>query len=683
VTWRFFPYFLLRATGFPVEKLTRIAEGRPGISVERERLFSALSDDASREALMTSAPLVDENFDGWWARAKTGRRNTEDRKRERVLWRYLQRFAAKNDSTSFFGPIGAGRFDFEMLGKQDTRLPVDSGRSVFTTQWVVERLLSVALSEIGEDVEHGEAARAHRRRAPGADSEGHVWEPGGRGFRVSEGPAEVGIGALPSGLLDPVAEAITRLRSLPDSEARDRWVERFEWLERQRQAFEKTARRPLERRSFLKTHQRELGAILGETPSRHEGEFYASRGPLHEQAERTGRIIGLEKGWREGFQQALNPLLELSLLPARLERVMFRHWFRETFGEDKVLWRDVLDTLAKAPHEPDLRAPPEVRRVREGLKKIRADLQRELEDLEKDGGQEVALAPHPEVARLLEELGPCGTAYANPDLMVAISGGQPRWVLAEAHYLPILTGSLLPPLACADEVIGATRGFLHDLTAPDLPAFPVSFDHSFISVGPDFGAIGLELSGLAKEPPDRRATFAELECHLEGDRFVFEVMAHDGRLLRVAPMTRTARLHQASPTFAVPVLDFGSWLAGPDWRPRESLPRVLYGGLIVHRRRFRLSPEACAKMPQAPPYEVLSALYGAGLPRFMFMRVPSEPKPILVDWQSELATELAKWSLTRGETLELSEMLPAPDECWLEGPGGHYTSELRAVIVRR
>ena len=51
-------------------------------------------------------------------------------------------------------------------------------------------------------------------------------------------------------------------------------------------------------------------------------------------------------------------------------------------------------------------------------------------------------------------------------------------------------------------------------------------------------------------------------------------------------------------------------------------------------------------------------------------------------WLPFLATELALWSLGRGETLELSEMSPAPAQCWLRSPLGHHTAELRTVLVR-
>jgi hypothetical protein len=34
-------------------------------------------------------------------------------------------------------------------------------------------------------------------------------------------------------------------------------------------------------------------------------------------------------------------------------------------------------------------------------------------------------------------------------------------------------------------------------------------------------------------------------------------------------------------------------------------------------------------------------------------------------------------------TVRFAEMLPGPDECWLEHEGAHYTSELRLVATDR
>jgi len=713
--WRFAPDFLLRATGFPIERLTAIGDAFPDSALasgsdwearltrERHALFAALADDPAREAILTSAPLVDSNFDGWRAHAQAGRRNSQDKKRERVLWRFLQRLTAKNDSTSFFGAVAAGSFESGREGDADAVLPIEAGRRAYTTQWVVERLLQVARAEL---VAAG-LNTPELRRAPGVDGEGRVFEPGARGFREAEGAATtVDFDALPSGLIDPVGEAMARLERQPAGPLRDAWIARFAEVADLRTTFAASAGDVTARRCILAAVDTRLAALMGETARRGDGEFYASRSAVHEQADRTGGSVTLPAAWHTALTAAAAPFLELALLMQAPERVVLRRWFERTFEASKespVLWRDVLDAIAESPLQLELAAPASVRRAREALKSIRNTLRGQIDRaLASDPMAEaVRLDPAevmPDVAAALTALGPIGRAYANPDFMIALDPAAPElpyrvqpplpagptFILAEAHHLPCLTPCLLPSLALEAPLVARTKALLAELCAPDRPAFPVSYDHSFISVGPDLGAIGLELSGLAKEPPARRATFAELAVYLDGDGTLrFVVPSHTGDLLDVVPLTRTARIHQAAAVFPLSCPDLGRFLAGPDWRAFESLPRLAFGDLVVHRRRFELTPADLPSLSKDAVRTYLAAKAGIAVaPRFMFARMGSEPKPILIDWGSALATELAFWSLTRGETLELSEMSPAPDHCWLRSASGHHTSELRTVLVR-
>ncbi|WP_406727219.1 hypothetical protein WJ438_24920 [Streptomyces sp. GD-15H] len=70
-----------------------------------------------------------------------------------------------------------------------------------------------------------------------------------------------------------------------------------------------------------------------------------------------------------------------------------------------------------------------------------------------------------------------------------------------------------------------------------------------------------------------------------------------------------------------------------------------------------------------------------GLPRHVFVKVPGEPKPIYVDWQAPLLVrQLCRLAARRDGTLEISEMLPTPDQRWLSVHGHRYTSELRCAV---
>jgi hypothetical protein len=76
------------------------------------------------------------------------------------------------------------------------------------------------------------------------------------------------------------------------------------------------------------------------------------------------------------------------------------------------------------------------------------------------------------------------------------------------------------------------------------------------------------------------------------------------------------------------------------------------------------------------------------LPRFVFVKTPTEKKPFYVDFESVSAVELLAKAIRRaaGQAQEASiavtEMLPDPRQTWLlDGEGQRYTSELRIVAV--
>ena len=78
-----------------------------------------------------------------------------------------------------------------------------------------------------------------------------------------------------------------------------------------------------------------------------------------------------------------------------------------------------------------------------------------------------------------------------------------------------------------------------------------------------------------------------------------------------------------------------------------------------------------------------------GLPGRVFARSPLERKPRYVDFDSPtLRRALTRFLAPAREhapdaTVEFTELLPGPGDCWLESAIGHHTSELRVVAVDR
>jgi hypothetical protein len=127
--------------------------------------------------------------------------------------------------------------------------------------------------------------------------------------------------------------------------------------------------------------------------------------------------------------------------------------------------------------------------------------------------------------------------------------------------------------------------------------------------------------------------------------------------------------------------------------PREHTPRVTIDRLVVSRETWRMkAAEMSFAFEKDDAMRFLNARRWAaelGLPRFVFYKSPIEDKPVFLDFQSPVLVNLLARVVRRtvqgsgaDETIWVSEMLPGPDEVWLEdGAGQRYTSELRLVAV--
>jgi hypothetical protein len=77
------------------------------------------------------------------------------------------------------------------------------------------------------------------------------------------------------------------------------------------------------------------------------------------------------------------------------------------------------------------------------------------------------------------------------------------------------------------------------------------------------------------------------------------------------------------------------------------------------------------------------------MPRFVFLSAPVEPKPCYLDFESPILVDIfckivrrTREAGTPDAAIEISEMLPRPDQIWLtDAEQNRYTSEFRIVAV--
>ncbi|MEZ4265762.1 MAG: lantibiotic dehydratase [Myxococcota bacterium] len=677
---------MLRSTGLPFGSVEALGRAEPD-DWDRARsegaaaLTALAGEPLFREAIFLSNPGLDAVLDGWLSALGEDSDGATAKKRLKTLWRYAQRFCAKNDTTAFFGPVAAGRLDAP--GEALSAWPLRERTRAFVTHWAADALLQAAAREL--------EFPPQRRPAPGvvAGAEGAtVWRLDGRGVlgpdADSEGAAESGWTQLPVGMADPLAEVRRRIEAAAGAE-RGRWLERLDRLEACRDEF---AGAPLPtRRRVLDAMERVITEVSGAAPRRKPGEFYASRTVIHEMCDRTGAPATLPPG-HAALCESVTPWLELALLPAAADRLAFRAWYDARFDGGERAWREVAKAFSADKTGFLLSAPEATRALRRGASTARDLLRAAVDAHLQTAGADQPLTIDPGLlAPILAEARPhldaAGSAFANPDIMVGEGEGGPYAVFAEAHHLAYPTPCLLPVLGCRDALLDDLRGFLAALCAPAEPALPVSYAHSFISVSEDLGHVDLQLSGLSPLGPERRASLAELRVARAGAGFEFGVATESGRRASVAPLTRLLGLDRASPAYSVSPLDLGA-LLGSDWRFPSSLPRISLGPLVIHRRRWRVvSSRWAGERSAEASVKRLRALAGDAFPRFTFVSPASEPKPLLFDRDSPLAVEFLLRHARESKALTFVEMLPGPEDLWLRGEAGAHTSELRLVFARR
>lgn len=117
----------------------------------------------------------------------------------------------------------------------------------------------------------------------------------------------------------------------------------------------------------------------------------------------------------------------------------------------------------------------------------------------------------------------------------------------------------------------------------------------------------------------------------------------------------------------------------------EASGRAQIGRLVVRRASWSAP---AAELP-ATPDDLAAWAREHGLPRRVFARSPLQRKPKYVDFESPSLHRTLGRSVAHarerapGAPVEFTEMLPGPDDCWLQSDTGHHTSELRLVALDR
>ena len=688
-----------------------------------QQLQRLAAEPRFREAVAWQNPAaVATALDPLLRSARRGRRNAQDRQHERLVARYLQRYAAKNDTVGFFGPVGWGRVDGVGSGLQVWPEPgLAHTPQVRVEPWAVQALAAALTQDPA--LRPLLRPRRHPSWRPGPDGSVVVLERvlrlpplEQRLFAASDGQHTLASLARPDDDTQAVAQAWARLEQgqlvnlqppvpldgpalhrlrqfvaavpvdqSPEPEAaaqaRQRWLDTLDRL----LAGVDAAARALGDTDAVLAAQAALAdtfkAVTHQPDTRLPGQAYAGR-TLVCMDSRRGLSLQVSEPEALGLLTALRPVLQAAhwyscQVHAQLvdytTAVFQRHQQRGALPLDRLWWLLQQDSATIAAIVDD---------VAEQLAERWATVLPPAGD--EPTAEEVARRADGAFADVAP--GWPGARFQAPDVMraaIAVDDPDAMYVLGELHAAD---RSLLRQVFVDQHPDPARLRAAAARDQPEPELRPVMRTEGLLArtrvLADAPWCFDIECDSLASpQPPGRVLRSGALWVMQRGDG------------LRI--VDREQGLDLPLSAFLGPqagALSSGEFRL---YAPAAHRPRRTAGRLVVARESWRLplAPLA-AELGAASPnsFEAYAAVrqlaHRHGWPQRLFYRLAGEPKPLYLDLDSpafvSLFLRLLAAAARRGDpVLDVSEMLPGPAQCWLpDAHGGRHACEWRLLCVR-
>ncbi|MBZ4319929.1 lantibiotic dehydratase [Streptomyces huiliensis] len=660
-----------------------------------ERLFAATARQDVREALFLLSPgFLDSLVRHDRQPAPPGGGTASERALQRRAYAFLQRLGAKNETTSFFGPVCFGSVDPEAK---------TVGHGPETPTGVVRRGAFVSFWAAAAWGRAAAAIPAVRRRLPPRRIAAVVLE-GSRAALpgrppVDLEPADLALLRSVDGTRTAAELAAATGLAHPETESRITALERNLLVRRDLEPGSTTlhpfqdvvSRLPdvpeaqpfrtaaadlsaLVERFAAETGVPERTKILAEAEAlfesvtrvparRNQGRTYADRFILFEDCWADGQPVRWPPALARRIERALDPVFRLGLTAGHLRREGLRGIAAGLLAEHdgSLPFLRFAELLAARLDEGALLP------VRQKHERWRSAL---LDRFLAASDGRVAALPPDAVADLADA--PDGRFFVSPDVMLPADPAAPL-VLGEIHPYMFawgLQGHFAPD---ADHLARAVRPALDVWGGPARAATVLHRRQHKGLVGDAYPGRFIEVTGRAGTGPGRRAMAGELTAALVDGEPV--LLGPDGPLELYVGEEDHAHLRVFAP---VPV-EFPRLAAG------EHTPRLVLGDVVVQRERWDLPAGALPELDRATDR---AALFRAvvterarrGWPRHVFALSPTETKPMYLDLDVPQAQEHLR-SLAAAGPLAVTEMLPGPDELSLHRSTGAFTSEYRIAMV--
>jgi hypothetical protein len=694
-------------------------------------------DPALREVLLLSNDAHYPRFESWLAEVgdQFGKR---ERKMTDLLVRYLQRVTTKNETAAHFGPVTTGRVQSGVPGVRWS----DDGtgeRRVFCAHWAAEEIAATLSRHPGM-----RPLVRPRRRPLAFSNAGHVnaYAPATTtGFladwrfeQIADEPVTVaeewllercdGVRTLADLRREWPYSAEDLDETLAGLVARDWVVDRFEIpvgtadplraLEELLPADAAEARRmvadlagglatfgaaePTARAQALATVKTGFTEATGTAANRGAGRHYADRAIFYEECHSRVRDLTLGPDVERLLAEEMAPVYDLVLAGPRLrmrrERDILAHWMTERFGAGR---RVALADFYAGYFADRTALSDQCSEVDNELSRLDERITDVLLAGADPDAAEIVVS-EADIAALLAGHPADPVAVCNPDVLLAassaehIAAGDFTVVLGECHAVrELLCHSSYAPLLAEREpdLASLTHDAYQSMMDPDeilcdlVRSHPNKTGAQLVFPIPD-----VEITGRSGKPADQVISPDQLWLMVVDSRVQLRADGVDGRLrpLSVPAGGPSIRQDPLSP------LGFPRHFGGVGLRctNRDHVPRIRHGRVVLRRESWRV-PAAALRGGRPIPgtgsgdaadfHAVQELRDTLGLPRHVFAKVPGEPKPLYVDLDAPLLVrQLCRMTRSGNAIVEVSEMLPGPDQLWLDIAGHGHTAELRYAV---
>ncbi|HEY6351957.1 MAG TPA: lantibiotic dehydratase [Candidatus Angelobacter sp.] len=686
-----------------------------------------------REAVMwQNRTALHTALDALLRKTANDSRTSGQRQNEELVASYLQRYSVKNDTIGFFGPVGWAEFV-----SQGEDLVVNPGssliaaRTLYFESWPIQELAnviardrtiyrwlapirmpfisiedSVVLHPIYGALRIPSGQIAVLRACDGVTSARQIAEELLRSrpsfFRneleIYNSLAELASKNLVFWGFDvplcPHPDRILRemLKRIGDSTSRERALALLEQLEAARDRVGTSAGDVEKLDGALDNLECTFSRLTGVSATRAHGQTYAGRTILYEDCRRDIEVrIGPEL-----LREMVQPLT-LLLAGAR-----WLTWQIVNIYRKKLL--DLYDEISSATGETVikatdfwLKAMPFL--VGEGHVDLGAPIQQEFQKkwarilrLKPSAGP-IQLSSEELRDRVREEFATSRAGwprarYHSPDIMVAaasaeaVNRGEYVIVLGEMH---VASNTLAASLFVNQYPVPRElmRKVEQDMGTANLVPMPPKGEMQLISrtatslISPEDLWLEYTLNGFVYDR-SKAVPVSSLVVERCDDEIV--VRALDGRVFTAVELAGWRFAEMVGDSFKMFI-------------PSSHSPRISIDRMILKRELWRFTPDELSFALQAEGAERFLQCrdwgLAHGLPRFVFYKVPVETKPTYLDLSSPILVDIFCRMVRRtaeaglpNPIIDVTEMLPAPDQVWLsDAAGNRYSCELRIVAL--